>query len=301
MSRRREDSMPETRYRICPLCEATCGLELTVDHGVVTAVHGDDSDVFSHGFVCPKGAALTQLHDDPDRLRTPLLRRDGELRAATWDEAFDEIEKRLPPLLAEHGTDALAVYLGNPNVHNLALALYGQVLLRTIRTNNIYSASTVDQMPKQLAAGLMFGTFTSVAVPDIEGCDFLLVLGANPFDSNGSLWTVPDFPGRLRALQKRGGTCIVVDPRRTRTAVAADRHLFIRPGTDAHFLMGLVHTLFAEKLVQLGRLAEHVNGVEQIEAAVRTFAPSVVAAVCGIEAGVIRDVAQQLARAQRGA
>ena len=131
----------------------------------------------------------------------------------------------------------MAVYLGNPNVHNLSLMLYGQALLRTLRTKNLFSASTVDQIPKQLAAGLMFGTFMSVAVPDIERCDFLLVLGANPFDSNGSLWTVPDFPGRLRALQQRGGRCVVVDPRRSRTAAAADQHLFIVPGTDAYLLM----------------------------------------------------------------
>ncbi|HVM96462.1 MAG TPA: molybdopterin-dependent oxidoreductase, partial [Candidatus Acidoferrales bacterium] len=293
--------MPETRYRICPLCEATCGLELTVEGHKVTAVRGDAADVFSGGFVCPKGAALVQLHEDPDRLQTPLLRRDGELRPATWDEAFAEIERRLKPILAEHGPDALAVYLGNPNVHNLALSLYGQALLRTLRTNNLYSASTVDQMPKQLSSGLMFGTFTSVAVPDIERCDFLLILGANPFDSNGSLWTVPDFPGRLRALQKRGGKCVVVDPRRTRTAEAADQHLFIKPGTDAHLLLGIVHTLFADKLVDLGRLASHVVGVEQVEAAAREFAPESVASRCGIDAGVIRELVNQLARAPRAA
>jgi anaerobic selenocysteine-containing dehydrogenase len=293
--------MLDTRYRICPLCEATCGLEISVDHDKVTAVRGDDADVFSHGFVCPKGAALTQLHDDPDRLRAPLVRRDGTLQPASWEEAFAEIEKRLLPIIAAHGSDAVAVYLGNPNVHNLALTLYGQALLRTLRTNNLYSASTVDQMPKQLSSGLMFGTFTSIAVPDIDRCDFLLILGANPFDSNGSLWTVPDFPGRLRALQERGGRCVVVDPRRTRTAEAADQHLFIRPGTDAHLLMGIVHTLFAEKLVQPGHLAEHVNGIFAVEAAVCDFAPEAVAPACGIDANTIRELARYLARSKQAA
>jgi anaerobic selenocysteine-containing dehydrogenase len=291
----------DTRYRICPLCEATCGLAITVNGREVVAIRGDRDDVFSHGFVCPKGAALTQLDRDPDRVREPLVRRDGRLVAVSWDEAFTEIEQRLLPIIQTHGPDAVAVYLGNPNVHNLSLSIYGQALLRTLRTKNLYSASTVDQIPKQLASGLMFGTFLSVAVPDIDRCDFLLVLGANPFDSNGSLWTVPDFAGRLRALQARGGRCVVVDPRRTRTAEAADQHLFIRPGTDAHLLMGLVHTLFAEQLVALGRLAEHVGGIAEVEAAARPFTPDVVERVCGIGADVIRQLARDLAAAPRAA
>ena len=293
--------MPETKYRICPLCEATCGLELTVEGRRVTAIRGDDADVFSQGFICPKGVALAQLDQDPDRLRQPLRRRNGRFEPTSWDDAFAEIERRLTPIIAAHGADAVAVYLGNPNVHNLSLTLYGQALLRTLRTTNLFSASTVDQIPKQLAAGLMFGTFLSVAVPDIDRCDYLLILGANPFDSNGSLWTVPDFPGRLRALQQRGGRCVVIDPRRTRTAEAADRHFFIRPGTDALLLMGIVHTLFAEKLVQLGELAPHTAGITAVEAAARAFTPEAVAAVCGIDAPSIRELARDLARAPRAA
>jgi anaerobic selenocysteine-containing dehydrogenase len=291
----------ETKYRICPLCEATCGLEVVVDDRQVIAVRGDDADVFSQGFICPKGVALAQLDQDPDRLREPLVRRDGQLVPVSWDDAFADIERRVMPIVAQHGADAVAVYLGNPNVHNLSLALYGQALLRTLRTKNVFSASTVDQMPKQLAAGLMFGTFTSVAVPDIERCDFLLMLGANPVDSNGSLWTVPDFPGRLRALQQRGGRCVVVDPRRSRTAVAADQHVFIVPGTDAYLLMGIIHTLFAEGLVNLGRLAEHTTGVAAVEAAAAPFSAAAVAPVCGISAETIRQLAHDLAHAPRAA
>jgi anaerobic selenocysteine-containing dehydrogenase len=289
----------QTKYRICPLCEATCGLELHIRGREVEAIRGDRADVLSRGFVCPKGAALAQLHNDPDRLRQPHLRRAGAWVPVSWDDAFAEIERRLPPLVSSHGPDAVAVYLGNPNVHSMSLSIYGRVLLRTLRTRNIYTASTVDQIPKQLAAGLMFGTFTSIAVPDIDHTDFLLMLGANPMDSNGSLWTVPDFPARLRALQQRGGRCVVVDPRRTRTAEVADQHLFIRPGTDAHFLMGIVHTLFADGLVSLGRLAAFTNGVAEVEAAARPFAPEVVAPVCGIPAAVIRGLARDLAVAER--
>jgi anaerobic selenocysteine-containing dehydrogenase len=186
-------------------------------------------------------------------------------------------------------------------VHNFPLGIYNQVFLRALRTRNVYTASTVDQIPKQLAVGLMYGTFTSVPVPDIERTSFLLLLGANPYESNGSLWTVPDFPGRLRALRERGGRCVVVDPRRTRTAEAADEHVFIRPGTDAHFLMAIVYTLFAEDLVDLGRLAEMTNGVDDVRAAARDFAPERVADLCAIPAPVIRRLALDLGRAQSAA
>jgi len=293
--------MATTRYRICPLCEATCGLALTVEGRRVTAVRGNDDDVFSHGFVCPKGAAIAELDADPDRLRQPLVRRDGVHVPVSWDEAFAEVERRLPPIVAAHGTDAVGAYAGNPSAHNLALLTYGQVLLRALRTRNVYSASTVDQMPKQLSCGLMFGTFLSIPVPDIDRTDLLVMLGADPFESNGSLWTVPDFPGRLRALQQRGGRCVVVDPRRSRTAAAADEHVPIRPGTDALFLFAIVHTLFAENLVNPGVLAAHTAGLDAVRAAAAPFAADAVAAACSIPAETTRRLARDLARAERAA
>jgi anaerobic selenocysteine-containing dehydrogenase len=288
-------------FRVCPFCEATCGLAVEVEGREVKSIRGDEADVLSRGFVCPKGAALSQLDKDPDRLRQPLVRRGGEHVPVSWDEAFAEIERRLPPLLAARGNDAVAVYLGNPTVHNLSLGLYGQALLRTLRSRNLFSASTVDQMPKQLSSGLMFGGFLSIAVPDIDRCDYLLMLGANPLDSNGSLWTVPDFPTRLREMRARGGRCVVVDPRRTRTAQAADEHLFIRPGTDALFLAAVAHTLFAENLIQPGRLAELTNGVAEVKAALEPFSPERAAPGCGIDAATIRTVARDLAAAPRAA
>src|SRR5918998_833543 len=193
-------------YRTCPFCEATCGLEVETEGREVVSVRGDEQDVLSHGFICPKAFGLKQLHEDPDRLTTPLVRRDGDLVEATWDEAFDEIDRRLTPLLAEHGRNAVAVYIGNPNAHNLSSLAYGPVWLRALGTQNIYSASTVDQMPKQVSAGLMFGTMLSVPVPDVDRTDHLLILGANPLVSNGSLLTAPDMRGRLRRIRERGGT-----------------------------------------------------------------------------------------------
>src|SRR5919205_3454483 len=236
-------------YRTCHLCEATCGLELHLDGRDITLVRGDRDDVFSHGYLCPKGTALKHLEADPDRIRRPLLRTADGFREVSWDEAFAAIDAGLTPLRERYGNDAVAVYLGNPGAHNLAGLVYNRVLLQAARTKNVYSASTVDQMPKQVAAGLMFGTALSIPVPDVDRTDYLLMLGANPFASNGSLMTAPDIPGRLKALRARGGRLVVVDPRRTKTAEEADEHVFIRPGSDAHFLFGIVHTLFADGLV----------------------------------------------------
>src|ERR671916_393840 len=190
-----------THYRTCPFCEATCGLEIETEGREVVSVRGDAEDVFSRGFICPKAHGVKQLHEDPDRLTTPLVRRDGELVEATWDEAFEEIDRRMSPLLAEHGRNSVAVYIGNPNAHNLSALAYGPVWLRALGTQNVYSASTVDQMPKQVSAGLMFGTMLSVPVPDVDRTDHLLILGANPLVSNGSLLTAPDMRGRLRGIR----------------------------------------------------------------------------------------------------
>lgn len=290
-----------THHRICPLCEACCGLELKVTAGKVVSIRGHEADVFSAGYICPKGVALKDLHEDPDRLRTPLIKRDGVFVQASWDEAFEEINRRLPPLVAAHGKDSVAVMAGNPASHKAGLLLYFPRLVRALGSRNVYSASTLDQMPKQLAAGLMYGNWLSVAVPDISRSDFVLMLGANPLASNGSLWTVPDFKGKAKALQARGGKLVVVDPRRTETAAMADAHHFIRPGGDVFFLLGLLHTVFTEKLTNPGRLTEHLNGLAELEAAVAPFDADTVAARCGIGADTIRSLARTLARTPRAA
>ncbi|MFC3109534.1 molybdopterin-dependent oxidoreductase [Undibacterium arcticum] len=290
-----------TVHRICPLCEACCGLELKISNNEVISIRGHEADVFSHGYICPKGASLKDLHNDPDRLRKPLIKRNGKFVEASWAEAFAEIERRLPPLLSAHGGDAVATVIGNPAAHKIGLLMYFPRLAKALGTHNIFSASTLDQMPKQLAVGLMFGNWLSVPVPDIERADFLLILGANPMVSNGSLWTVPDFRGKAKALRARGGRIVVVDPRRSETAAVADEHHFIRPGADVFLLLGLVHTLFDEKLVRLGRLAEHVVGLGAVEAGVKDFSPERVAARCGFDAQTIRQLARQLAGAERAA
>ncbi|WP_119422327.1 molybdopterin-dependent oxidoreductase [Desertibaculum subflavum] len=288
-------------YRTCPICEACCGLEIRMQGDQVAGIRGHAADVFSAGYVCPKGAAVKDLHEDPDRLRTPLIKRDGKFVEASWDEAFAEIERRLLPIIAAHGRDAIGLVIGNPVVHKMGLLLYFPRLAKALGSKNFFSASTLDQMPKQLSAGLMFGHWLTIPVPDIDRSDFLLMLGANPAVSNGSLWTVPDFRGRAKAMRARGGRLIVVDPRRNETAAMADQHVAIRPGADVFFLAALVHTLFEEKLVMLGRLAPHVAGVEAVREVVAPFAPEQVAARCGIDAATIRELARSLANAERGA
>ncbi|MFI6570629.1 molybdopterin-dependent oxidoreductase [Nocardia fluminea] len=286
---------PRSLLRTCPLCEAVCGLTVTLDDAdQVLSVRGDRDDPFSKGFLCPKGASFGKLDGDPDLVTTPLIRDGDGFRAAGWDEAFDLIAAAF----AEIPQGSAAVYLGNPNAHTVAGALYLPVLIRALSTRHVYTASSADQMPKQVAAGLMFGDPLTVPVPDLDRTDFLLMLGANPLESNGSLCTAPDFPGRLKALRARGGKLVVVDPRETRTAALADQHLFIRPGSDAYLLFGIVHTLFEEGLTTV---RVDVAGLGELRAAALDFPPEAVAERTGIPADTIRALARDLAAAPTAA
>lgn len=290
-----------TALRICPFCEATCGLTLTISDGRVTGARGDRDDVFSAGFICPKGASFGELDNDPDRLTHPLVRRDGVLTESTWDEAYAVITERLGAVIAEHGGSSVGVYLGNPNAHTVAGSLYAPLIVKGLGTRQVFSASTLDQMPKHVALGLMFGSPVAFTVPDLDRTDYLVIIGANPMVSNGSLATAADFPGKLRALRKRGGKLVVIDPARTQTAKLADRHLAPRPGTDAALLFAIAHVLFEEDLVDLGLLAEHVTGIEEVRALADEFSPEAVAAACGVGATEIRQLARELASAPTAA
>ncbi len=291
----------QTKHRICPICEATCGLTIEIDGRTVGDIRGNPDDVFSAGYICPKGVALRELDADPDRLRTPLVRRGGELVETSWEEAFAEIRKRLGPILAEHGRSSVATYLGNPSAHKAALQLYLPVFLKALASKNLYSASTLDQMPKQVANALMYGNFLTCAVPDIDRTDLLVVLGANPMASNGSLWTVPDFRGRVRKLKARGGRLIVVDPKKSQTAKLADQHIAIRPGTDAYLLAAIANTVLAEGLDELGTLSDLVNGLDDVKSAVAPYTPEHVEGITQIPADLIKDLARDIAKAEASA
>lgn len=298
--------MDATHHRTCPLCEAVCGLTLSVRDQRVVRVTGDAADVFSHGFICPKGGTLHHLHEDPDRLRAPLIRRGDDPDTARWDEvswedAYAEVERRLAPVLAEHGRNAVALYLGNPTTHNLAGLLYVRPLIKAFATKNLFSASTVDQMPKHVACGFLFGDPSAIPVPDLERTELLIMLGANPLESNGSLCTAPDFPGRLAAIRARGGRVVVIDPRRTRTAERADQHIAIRPGTDAHLLLGMIHLVFEEDLLAPGRLAPLLEGVDAVRELARPFTPEAVERVTGVSAATLRALTREFAKTERAA
>jgi anaerobic selenocysteine-containing dehydrogenase len=297
------DSRTESRtaLRVCPLCEATCGLTLTIESGRVTQARGDRDDVFSQGFICPKGASFGALDSDPDRLRTPLVRRDGELCEASWAEAFDAVAAGIRGVVERYGPNSVGTVFGNPNVHTVAGALYPPVLIAGLGTRSVFSASTVDQMPKHVSSGLLYGDANAIPVPDLDRTDHLLLIGANPLESNGSLCTAPNFPGKLKALKARGGTLTVIDPRRTRTAKLADRHIAIRPGTDALLLAAMTHVLFEEHLVDPGELAPHLQGVDELAEAIRDFTPEAVAEACDVDADTIRALARELAAAPTAA
>ena len=290
-----------TEIVTCPFCEATCGLEVRLDGPKIISVRGDDEDVFSRGYICPKGASFKALHEDPDRLRTPLIKRNGVFETATWDEAFAEIDRRLPAVRDAYGKNAVAVYVGNPGAHNLATLLYGRVLYESLGTRSIFTASTVDQLPKHFSSGYLFGDPLTIPIPDLDRTDYLLLLGANPMVSNGSLMTAPDVKGRLKAIRARGGRIVVVDPRRTATVDAADEHLAIRPGTDALLLAAMAQTLFADDLVVLGHLEDHVQGLDELRDLLAPFTPDAVAPIVGIDAAEIRRITHDVAAAKSAA
>ena len=292
-----------TVFRTCPLCEATCGLAITMRGDEVVKVRGDEDDVFSKGFICPKGASIGALHSDPDRLTQPMVKENGVHRPATWDEAFAKVAAGVAPYLGGN-RDVIGSYFGNPNAHNLSALLYNSVLIKAVGTKTRFSASSLDQLPKQVASGHMYGSSLGVAIPDIDRTDLMVIMGANPLASNGSMMTSPDFRGRIRAIRERGGRVVVIDPARTRTAKEADLHLPIRPGTDIFLLFAILNVLVAEGYVpkgleKLGDTAGLLNGVEAVCAEAEHFAPETVAPKCGVTAEEIRTLARDLGNADK--
>ena len=290
-----------THYRSCNLCEASCGLEITVEANRVVGIRGDQQDPMSRGYICPKGVAWQDLHNDPDRLRYPVRRTETGWERMEWEDAFDLVADRLLATRARHGGDSIAFYLGNPITHGWGPIILIPMLLKALGTRQRYSAASVDQQPQHLLSYLLFGSPLLLPVPDIDRTDFLLIVGGNPLVSNGSIMTAPNVKRRIEGVRDRGGRVVVVDPRRTETARIADDHHFIRPGTDIYLLAAMVHVLFAEGLVRPGRSREYVDGIAAIERMVEPFTPEVASEVTGIEADDIRALARELAGARRGA
>ena len=285
-------------YRSCNLCEAICGIEITVGADQHLDIRGDKDDVFSRGYICPKAVALQDFHFDKDRLRHPARRTANGWQRITWDEAFAEVAQNLRRIRAEHGKDSLATYLGNPSVHNYGVLLFAPGFIRSLKTRNRFSATSVDQLAHHLASYLMFGHQLLLPVPDLERTRFFLILGANPVVSNGSLMTAPGMSGRLQEIRRRGGKVVLIDPRFNETAGFADQHLFIRPGTDVLLLLALLNVVFGEDLTRLGSLGGFTKGLETIADLVAQFPPEKVASITGIQAEQIRVLARQFASAE---
>ena len=290
-------------HRVCPFCEATCGLAITVEGDSIVSVRGDKDDPFSQGYICPKAHGVKELYHDGDRLRRPVRRTADGWQEITWEEAYDEVAARLIEIREKHGKDAIGTYTGNPVVHDLGALLYRPLLQRALDTKSMFNSAAIDTLPKIVQTGLMFGRQfpMAVPVPDIDRTSYLLIIGANPMISHGSLMTMPDAPGRLKSVIARGGKIVVIDPRRTETARTASEHHFIKPATDGAFLLAIVHTLFDEKLVRLGAAEGLVAGLEEVRAVAAEFSPEAVAEFCGIPAGVIRKIARELAAAESAA
>lgn len=289
------DASHVTSFATCSLCDAICGIAVEHDGDRIVSIKGDVDDPFSKGHVCPKVMGLKHIHEDPDRVRVPLKRSpSGEFHEVTWDEALSAASERLARLQRTQGNDAVALYIGNPTAHSYSASLMVPLFLRAMSTKNAFSATSMDSLPRLLASQMMFGSPLVIPVPDLGRTSMLIVLGANPVVSNGSMMTAPGVKRRLQAIRERGGRVVVIDPRRTETAEIADAHHFIRPGSDALFLASFVHVLFAESLVAQ---AANVDGVDAIRAAVAPFAPERTAHATGIDAEVTRALARSFARA----
>ncbi|MFT3925912.1 MAG: molybdopterin oxidoreductase family protein [Myxococcales bacterium] len=286
-------------YRTCTLCEAMCGLVIETKGSEVSAIRGDQEDPFSRGHICPKAMALKDLHDDSDRLRTPLKREGDKFVPIGWDEAFDLVAEGIKRVQRAHGKSAVALYQGNPTVHNYGSMLFAPMFMAALGTRARFSATSVDQLPHMLASLWMFGHQLLMPVPDLDRTDYFLVLGANPAVSNGSLMTAPGAKDRIEGIVARGGKVVVIDPRRSETSALASEHHFVRPGKDALLLLGLIHTVFDEQLAKPGRLEAFTQGRSEVERLVRPYAPERVAKVVGIEAGTIRRLAREFAKAER--
>ncbi|WP_280232648.1 molybdopterin oxidoreductase family protein [Nocardia cyriacigeorgica] len=285
-----------TVARQCTLCEAHCGILVTVRDERVTRIEGNREDVLSKGYICPKATAMGGLHHDPDRLRTPMRRVGDGFEPVGWDEAFHEIGQRLRAIRAEHGPSAIGMYMGNPAAHSSSV-LYGVLLRAALSTRNFFSASSIDQFPQEFAAWRMFGSNVLMPVTDIDRTDRLVILGANPAVSNGSITTMPGAKQRIRDVRERGGIVVVIDPRRTETARLADEHVAVAPGGDVYLLLGMLHVLVAEGLCDESAVRAQCTGWEPLRHLVADLTPEQMAAYSGVDADTIRRLARAHAAA----
>lgn len=289
----------QTHYRVCHLCEAMCGLEVVTEANQIVSIKGDPKDPLSKGYVCPKSTAIEDIHTDPDRIRKPMRRQGDQWQEISWQEALDLVAENLVSVKNQYGDNAVGIYMGNPSVHNWGMMTHGAGAFKAIKTRNRFSATSVDQLPHQLICYWMYGHQFLVPVPDIDHTELLIIVGGNPMASNGSLWGVPGFRLRAKALQQRGGKIVVIDPRRSETAAIADQHEFIKPGTDAFMLLAMAREIFINDWMNTGHLQDHLLDLESAKQAVQPFTLELAQAQCGISADAIQQLAKQLAHTEK--
>lgn len=289
-----------THYRTCNICEAMCGLEIKHQGKEIISIKGNKNDVLSRGHICPKAVALQDFYSDPDRLKTPVRKTANGWEYISWEEAIDEVAQKLNEIQKANGQNAVGTYLGNPNAHKLGNALFMPLLLRALKTRNRFSASSVDQLPHHFASNYMFGHGNLLPVADIDHTQYMIIIGGNPMISNGSMMTCPDFPTRMKAIQKRGGKVVVIDPRKTETAKKADHHLFIKPGTDAYLLASMISVLVEKKKINLRHLESIIDGVEEVQNIALEFSPDNIQEITGILASDIYKMVEELTASSSG-
>jgi len=294
--------VPDIVRRACNLCEACCGLELHVEGNKILSVRPDDADPLSEGYACPKGIAIADVHHDPDRVRQPMRRTpSGDFEPVSWEVALAEATRGLADVQRRHGKDAVALYIGNPVVHDHAAALVRAGLMAALGSRNCYSAGSQDTSPRFAASWYLYGSSFATPIPDLERTDYLLCIGANPVVSNGSLLTAPNMRARLRRLRARGGRLVVVDPRRSETAREADEHVAILPGGDAALLLGMVRVLLDEDRVDRAAIDALASGFAAVEARVRRLDRVALAASSGLSWETITRLAREFASAPTSA
>jgi len=290
--------MQKTHYAVCNICESTCGLEIVTDGKNIISIKGDRQNPFSRGHICPKAQAHKDIYNDPDRLRHPVRRNGDHWERISWSEAIREVAGRLVSIQKKHGNDALAFYYGDPALHNNATFLMLKPFMKSLKSKNLYSAVSVDSLPRMLVSYLMYGNQVANSIPDIDRTDYMLILGANPLVSNGSLMTASNIKQRLKNIQERGGRIVVIDPRKNETAAMADDHYFIRPGTDALFLLAMLHTIFREGLYNDRNVLSIVTGADELRELVKPFTPERVSRRVSIPADDIRKLTREFATAE---
>ena len=289
--------MKQTKFGICPICGSSCGLVVELDNGRITSITGDKQDPHSRGYACPKGRSLVHQHTDPDRVLAPLRRNGQTWEDVTWDAALEQISERIAGIRRKYGNHALALYAGDGTTHSYETLLTIGAFIFALDVKNLFTANSMDTLPRQFASKLLYGNSGTLPIPDIKRTGYLLMLGANPVVSNGSVMTAPGFARYIKDIKSRGGKVVVVDPRRNETAEKASEHIFIKPETDVFLLLSLMNVIFSQGLANPGRLAKRIRNLGSLKRAAANFPPQRAAALTGIPAETIQRIAREFAAA----